>query len=58
VAHAAIRAMCRRKRTVVPGLFNKVSCFGVRLVTRSSASWIAAQVLGKPRIALPARRVT
>ena len=58
VAHAAIRALRRRKRIVVPGLFNKLSCFGVRLMTRPFASWLAAQVLGKPRLALPARATT
>ena len=56
VAHAAIRAMLRGKRTVVPGLFNKLSCFGVRFFTRRFASRVATQVLGKPRLALPARR--
>ena len=56
VAHAAIRAMLGGKRTVVPGLFNKLSCFSVRFVTRRFASRVANQVLGKPRLALPARR--
>ncbi|NVM90579.1 hypothetical protein FHT32_004236 [Variovorax sp. SG517] len=56
VAHAAIRAMLRGKRTVVPGFFNKVSCFGVRFLTRRFASRVATQVLGKPRFELPARR--
>ena len=55
VAHAAIHAMLRGQRTVVPGLFNKLSCFSVRLVTRRFASRIATQVLGKPRFALPTR---
>ena len=55
VAHAAIRAMRRGQRTVVPGLFNKLSCLSVRFVTRRFASRIATQVLGKPRFALPAR---
>ena len=55
VAHAAIRAMLRGQRTVVPGLFNKLSCLSVRFVTRRFASRIATQVLGKPRFALPAR---
>ncbi|WP_369976277.1 SDR family NAD(P)-dependent oxidoreductase [Xanthomonas bundabergensis] len=55
VAHAAIRAMLAGKRTLVPGLFNKISCFGVRLLTRRFASRVATQVLGKPRLALPAR---
>ena len=56
VAHAAIRAMLRGKRTVVPGLFNKLSCFGVRFLTRRFASRVATQVLGKPRFVLPARK--
>ncbi|MBW8756841.1 MAG: SDR family oxidoreductase [Burkholderiales bacterium] len=55
VAHAAVRAMLRGKRTVVPGLFNKVSALSVRFVTRRFASRLASQVLGKPRFALPAR---
>lgn len=58
VAHAAIRAMLGRKRTVVPGLFNKLSCFGVRFLTRRAASRVANVVLGKPRLALPARSAT
>ncbi|MFL6681661.1 MAG: SDR family NAD(P)-dependent oxidoreductase [Burkholderiaceae bacterium] len=58
VAHAAVRAMLRRRRTVVPGLFNKLSCFGVRFLTRQFASRVATQVLGKPRLALPTRRMT
>lgn len=58
VAHAAIRAMLRGERTVVPGLFNKLSCFGVRFLTRRFASRAATQVLGKPRLALPARQGT
>jgi len=58
VAHAAIRAMRRGRRTVVPGVLNKLSCFGVRLVPRRFASWLAARVLGKPRLVLPARGVT
>ncbi|MGR4897377.1 SDR family NAD(P)-dependent oxidoreductase [Stenotrophomonas sp. LARHCG68] len=55
VAHATIRAMLGGKRTVVPGLFNKLSCFGVRFLTRRFASRIASQVLGQPRFVLPAR---
>jgi short-subunit dehydrogenase len=58
VAQAAISAMLRRKRTVVPGLFNKLSCLGVRFVTRQFASRIATHVLGKPRFALPTRSVS
>jgi uncharacterized protein len=55
VARAAVRAMLRRERTVVPGLFNKLTCFAVRLLSRRLASRVATQVLGKPRLALPAR---
>lgn len=58
VARTAIRAMQRGKRTVVPGLFNKLSGFSVRFVTRRFASWIAARVLGRPKLALPARGTT
>jgi len=55
VARAAIRAMLRGERTVVPGLFNKLSCFGVRFLSRRTASKVATLVLGKPRHALPTR---
>lgn len=55
VAHAAIHAMLYGKRTVIPGLFNKLSCFGVRFVTRRFASRLATLVLGKPRFVLPTR---
>jgi short-subunit dehydrogenase len=55
VAKAAVRATLAGKRTVVPGLFNKISAFGVRFLTRRFASVVATQVLGKPRLTLPAR---
>lgn len=55
VAHAAVHAMLSGKRTVVPGLFNKLSCFAVRFLSRRLASRLATQVLGKPRLALPSR---
>ncbi len=55
VARAAVRAMLAGKRTVVPGLFNKLSCFGVRFLTRRFASRVATQVLGQPQLALPGR---
>ncbi len=55
VAHAAVQAMLHGKRTVVPGLFNKLSCLGVRFVSRRFASRLATQVLGKPRFVLPTR---
>jgi len=58
VARAAIRAMLAGDRTLVPGLFNKVSTFGVRFLTRRFASKVAARVLGKPHLALPTRRAT
>jgi short-subunit dehydrogenase len=55
VARAAIHAMNARQRTLVPGLFNKLSTFGVRFLTRRFASKVASQVLGKPHLALPTR---
>jgi short-subunit dehydrogenase len=56
VARIAVHAMRRGKRTVVPGLPNKIAAWSVRLVPRRIASWLAARVLGKPRAeALPAR---
>ena len=58
VAQAAVRAMLAGKRTVVPGLFNLLSTFGVRFLPRSVASTVATQVLGKPRLALPVRSAT
>jgi len=58
-AEISVRAMERGKRTVIPGLINKLSCFGVRLVPRRFASWMANRVLGKPRPGeLPARSQT
>ena len=56
VAQAAVRAMLMAKRTVVPGLFNQLSTFGVRLMTRQLASRVARIVLGRPRLALPSRK--
>ena len=56
VARIAVRAMLRRRRTVIPGLVNKLSCWGVRLVPRAVASWMSRRVLGAPRPgALPPR---
>ena len=55
-ARTSVRALEKRKRTVIPGLINKLSCFGVRLVPRWFASWMAGRVLGRPRAGdLPAR---
>ncbi|HEY4244275.1 MAG TPA: SDR family NAD(P)-dependent oxidoreductase [Kofleriaceae bacterium] len=56
VAKIGVRAMLRRKRTVVPGVLNKLSCWSVRFVPRVIASWAAGRVLGAPGTkALPAR---
>jgi short-subunit dehydrogenase len=56
VAAIAVRGMERGKRTVIPGLVNKLSCWGVRAVPRWVASWLAGRILGKPRpAALPQR---
>ncbi len=58
VAAIAVRAMLRKKRTVISGFLNKLSCFGIRFVPRWFASWMSRRVLGKPRIgALPPRAV-
>jgi uncharacterized protein len=55
VANATIRAMLQGKRTVVLGLFNRISSFGVRFLSRRFASRVAAHVLGRPRLPLPTR---
>jgi hypothetical protein len=56
VARIGVVAMARGKRNAIPGLMNKLSCWGVRFVPRAVASWLARRVLGKPRLELPARR--
>jgi hypothetical protein len=58
VAQAAVSAMLDGKRTVVPGVFNQLSTFGVRLLSRRLASKLATYVLGKPRLTLPTRSTT
>jgi short-subunit dehydrogenase len=56
VAAITIKAMRKGRRTVIPGLINKLSCWGVRFVPRRVSSWMSRRVLGKPRqAALPAR---
>jgi len=55
VARFSLRALIRGKRTAIPGVINKLSCFGVRLVPRRFASWMAGRVLGKPKKSLPPR---
>ncbi|HEY1546199.1 MAG TPA: SDR family oxidoreductase [Kofleriaceae bacterium] len=57
VAAISVRAMLARKRTVIPGFVNKLSCWSVRLVPRRFASWMSQRVLGKPKLALPPRSV-
>jgi uncharacterized protein len=49
VARITVDAMLRGKRNVIPGVLNKLSCWGVRLVPRWFASWMSRRVLGKPR---------
>lgn len=59
VSTITIKAMIAGKRNVIPGLVNKLSCWGVRLVPRSFASWMSRRVLGTPRPGeLPARTST
>lgn len=56
VARISMSAMKKGKRNVIPGVMNKISCFGVRFVPRWFASWMSRRVLGKPRAgALPSR---
>jgi short-subunit dehydrogenase len=56
VARITVRAMLAGKRNVIPGLVNKLSYWGVRLVPRTFASWMSRRVLGRPRPGeLPAR---
>jgi short-subunit dehydrogenase len=56
VAQITLTAMLKGKRNVIPGLLNKLSCFGVRFVPRRFSSWMSRRVLGKPRAAaLPSR---
>ena len=56
VARISIDAMERGKRNVIPGVMNKLSCWGVRLVPRWLASRLSRRVLGRPRAGeLPGR---
>ena len=56
VAKIAVRAMLRGRRTVIPGVLNKLACWSVRLVPRRIASIASRFVMGKPRPgALPPR---
>jgi hypothetical protein len=55
VAAISVRAMLRRKRTVIPGVLNKLSCWGVRFVPRVIASWMSTRIMGTPKRALPPR---
>jgi uncharacterized protein len=52
VARHGVRAMASRKRIAIPGVMNKLSCWGVRLVPRRFASWLARRLMGRPRKAL------
>jgi uncharacterized protein len=56
VAQIALDGMFARKRIVIPGIINKLSCTGARLAPRRWASRVASWVLGRPRTdALPPR---
>jgi hypothetical protein len=55
VASASVRAMLAGRRNLVPGVLNKLSCFGVRFVPRALASFLAGRLMGKPKLALPPR---
>ena len=57
VAAITVDAMRKAKRTVVPGVLNKLAAWSIRLVSRRIAAWMASRVLGEPRsAALPERR--
>jgi hypothetical protein len=58
VAVITVRAMLAKRRNVIPGFINKLSCFGVRFVPRRLASWLSSRILGKPKLALPPRSRT
>jgi short-subunit dehydrogenase len=56
VAQITVAAMRKGKRSVVPGVLNKLAAWSVRLATRRIAAWASSRVLGKPRAAaLPDR---
>jgi short-subunit dehydrogenase len=56
VARRGVDAMLARRRTVVTGLLNRLSCFVVEKIPRGLALHAATWVLGKPRPgALPER---
>jgi short-subunit dehydrogenase len=56
VARISVEGMVKRKRNVIPGLLNKLTCWSVRLVPRRFASWMSRRVMGKPsKTALPSR---
>jgi hypothetical protein len=48
VAEYAVTAMVKKKRIAIPGLLNKLSCWGTRLVPRFIASWLARRIMGRP----------
>ncbi len=48
VARFAVRAMVKKKRIAIPGVMNKLSCWGTRLVPRALASFIARRIMGRP----------
>lgn len=54
VARYAVRAMVKKKRIAIPGVMNKLSCWGTRLIPRSLASFIARRIMGRPPKQLPA----
>jgi short-subunit dehydrogenase len=49
VAAFSVRAMAKRRRIAIPGVLNKLSCWGVRFVPRRWASWLARRLMGRPR---------
>jgi len=48
VAEISLHAMLGRKRNLVTGVINKVSCFFMRFLPRRTAAWGAVVILGQP----------
>jgi short-subunit dehydrogenase len=49
VASYSVRAMLARKRNVIPGFLNQLSCWGLGLIPRSLGSWIGRRIMGRPK---------
>ncbi len=57
VARQGLTALFRGRRSLVTGTVNKVSCFLLRFVPRSTGAWAARQIIGTPRSARSEREI-